>query len=133
MSGIQASRGCRIRFHPSGYRVVMYYDSPGQFFNESGKPVGEEVAAQAGYDVEELGRERKKRERIEELRRKAEAEFATVEQKVEKELSASSTGGMVVKHVGGGKYAVFDSEGVRLTKRGLTKEEAELLASDEGG
>jgi hypothetical protein len=41
---INRNRGCAIRLHPSGMRVVMYYDAPGEYFDERGEQLKPEVA-----------------------------------------------------------------------------------------
>lgn len=129
MAAIQRSRGCTIRFHPNGFRVFMYKDEPGKWFDERGEEVTDKVAQRAGFDVETLRRERAKREKLEQYRQRVEQEFESKEQDVARLLSAR-TEGLEVKHIGAGKYAIHDAEGVRLTQRALTKREAEELISD---
>lgn len=129
MPAIQRSRGCTIRFHPDGFRVFMYKGEPGRWYDERGETVTEKVAQRAGFDVETLQRERAKREKLEQYRQRVEQEFASQEQDVARLLSAQ-TEGLEVKHIGAGKYAVHDAEGVRLTQRALSKREAEELISD---
>lgn len=126
---INRNRGCTIRFHPSGFRVIMYKDTPGEYINERGEPMAEKLAEQAGFDVKMLRKERMKRQRMAEYKAKVEAEFATEQEDVETLLSAPESG-LTVKHVGKGKYAIVDDEGVRLTKKPLTKAEAEVLIND---
>lgn len=51
MSKIDRSRGAHIRLHNSGMRVVMYPDSPGEYFDGVGKPTTAKMAQEAGFDV----------------------------------------------------------------------------------
>lgn len=129
MGAIDRARGCSIRIHSAGFRVVMYKDAPGVFYDERGQKVSEAVAAQAGFDTETLGRERQKQERMAEFRKQVEAEFATEQEDTEKLLSMPSEG-LHVKHIGGGKYAIMDDDGNRLTQKPLTKDEAHTLIED---
>jgi hypothetical protein len=59
VSRIQRNRGCQIR-KAAGLKIVMYYDTPGVYYDGIGNVVSDELAAQAGYDVEKLAIERKK-------------------------------------------------------------------------
>lgn len=129
MGRIDRNRGCTIRLHPSGFRVVMYQDAPGEYVDERGTEVTERVAEQAGYDVATLRRERLKRARLAEKRAEVEREFSTEQEDVEKLLSAPQQG-LAVKHVGKGKYAIIGEDGQRMTKKPLTKAEAETLMED---
>ncbi len=62
--GIDVNRGVRIKRHPSMGLVYMYIDTPGVFLNTFGKEVPDKIASQAHFDVETLGKERIKRERM---------------------------------------------------------------------
>lgn len=127
--GIDRDRGCTIRFHPSGFRVAMYKDAPGEYLDERGEPLSEKIAEQAGYDVHSLARERAKKRRLEQYKARVEEEFATEQEDVETLLSVPESG-LEVKHIGKGKYAIMDDAGNRLTKKPLTKAEAETLIND---
>lgn len=127
--GIDRNRGCTIRFHPSGFRVVMYKDAPGVYFNERGEPANERLAAQAGFDVPVLRKAKLKQERMAQYKAKVEEEFATEQDEVENLLSAPEEG-LAVKHIGKGKYAIVDADGERLTQKPLTKAEAQTLMDD---
>lgn len=129
MAGVDLNRGCTIRIHPHGFRVIMYKDAPGKYLSEAGDPLSSKLAGEAGFDVETLERERRKQERMAEYQAKVEAEFATEQENIETLLSAP-TEGLHVKHIGKGKYAILDGEGERLTKNPLTKGEAEVLIKD---
>lgn len=132
MANIDRNRGCTIKMHASGFRVVMYKDAPGHYYDERGEAVAERMAEQAGFDVEGLRRERIKKERLAAYQAQVEAEFATEEEDTERLLSQDAAG-LRVKHIGGGKYAILDSEGSRLTQKPLTKDEAQTLLEDIAG
>lgn len=132
MSGVDLDRGCTIRIHPSGFRVIMYKDAPGEYLGERGEPMTEAIAAQAGFDVDALGRERAKKKRLDEYRAKVEQEFADGQEELEA-LTAMSPEGLQVKHIGKGKYGILDEAGNRVTKNPLTKAEAEALIRDMSG
>lgn len=129
MSNINRSRGCTIKMHSSGFRVVMYKDDPGVYYDERGEEIADTFAKQAGFDVEDLGRQRRKKQRLAHYQAQVEEEFATDQEDTERLLSTNAAG-LEVKHVGGGKYAILDGEGDRLTKKPLTKDEAQQLIED---
>lgn len=132
MSGLDRSRGCIIRTHPAGYRVAMYYDAPGEYYDERGGEVTEALAEQAGFDTADLRRQRIKQQKLMEARQQIEREFATTEQDTAALLSTE--GEVEVKPVAKGKYALFDaSSGERLTTRDMTKQQAtEFLTAMRG-
>jgi len=107
----------------------MYKDAPGEYVDERGEGMLEKLAEQAGFDSVALRKEKMKRARLVEYQAKVEAEFATEQEDVESLLSVPDAG-LAVKHIGKGKYAIIDEVGVRLTKKPLTKEEAETLIND---
>lgn len=129
MGRINRNRGCSIRFHPSGFRVIMYKDAPGEYMDERGASLSEKLAGEAGFDVATLRKERVKRQRMAEAQARIEQEFATEQDDVEALLSVPESG-LTVKHIGKGKYAIMDEEGNRLTKKPLTKAEAQTLMDD---
>lgn len=132
MEGINRDRGCTIRLHPAGFRVVMYKDDPGVYLSERAEPLSDKVAEAAGFDIAGLDRERRKRARLAEYKAQVEAEFATQEEDLERVMSVP-TEGLHVKHIGGGKYAILNSEGTRVTQNPLTKEDAQELINDMTG
>lgn len=123
MSGIDLNRGVIKRNHPAGMQICMYHDNPGVFYDERGLMVKNELAKAAGFRVDELVRQREKNLRIEEYRKRVDAEFESDEDKL---AAAASKGSMVVKSIGGGAFAVFDGD-ERITSVPLTLEEAENL------
>ena len=73
--GLDYSRHPRFQRHKdNGFYVVAYDSSPGEYFDESGRPVSDEIAAEAGYNVAEDRVERDKRQRIAQARVDADME-----------------------------------------------------------
>lgn len=116
-------RGAHIRFTPSGIAVYHFPDwredpndqssrfhegMPGHFYNEHGDEVAPQLAAEAGFDVEKLTKERKKRERIAQAQAMIEAEFSDAPTK--REVVKEENGYKVV-HVGNDRHNVEDPEG----------------------
>lgn len=61
---VNVDRGCEIRHTVEGIAVYMYVDLPGVWYNEHEAEVGPEAARMAGYPVDALLFERKKREAV---------------------------------------------------------------------
>lgn len=60
MLEVDLDRGMEIHSHPStGMDVFMYVDDPGVYLSAHGTPVSEQLAEQAGFDIERFGRERR--------------------------------------------------------------------------
>lgn len=137
MSGIQRSRGCIIRTHrKGGFRVVMYHDQPGDYFDERGLPLSDDVAKAAGYDVVKYAREKEKLSKLSTYKRVLDAEYASAEEAIAQAMSDGDN--VVARHVGGGQYLLFDPDGNKLLKKPVNREEAALLIGefgtfDEGG
>lgn len=124
MSAINRARGCIIRIHPAGMRVIMYHDSPGVFVDERGESVTQKVAAAAGYDVQRLAKQKRKQEKLHRLQAELDREFSDQEDAIARAMS--SDGKLTVKATGGGQYAIFNND-TRVTTHALNKKEAETL------
>ncbi len=72
----QPNGGVIHRQGPGGIGVFMYNDDPGVFLNERGAPVSERFAEAAGFDVQSLGRQRRKKVAMEAAGKAVEAEFS---------------------------------------------------------
>ena len=131
---VDFDRGVNIRLHKSGIRVCMYLDDPGAFYDANGDPLADSYAAQAGFDVEGLTRERKKREALAKAQAEIERDFAKRDADYERVAEAAVMGSLTVRHISRGKYAVFSEAGEQVTQGSFTKEQAEkLLATVSGG
>lgn len=131
MSGIDRDRGCILRFHPAGFRVGMYHDAPGEYFNEKGQPVSDEVARRAGFETEVMRKRREKNRRMEEFRRKLDAEFSGVEERFDEAVDQGGKG-VFVRYERENEYSVRTEAG-RLTPNDTDLETAiELYESITG-
>lgn len=114
MSGIDRNRGALIRKHPAGMRVAMYYDNPGEFFDENGVQVSEEVAQRAGFDVGKMAKQRRKQKLLREFQERLDREFEETSNRVDQ--AAESDGeGVYIRYEREGKYSLRDADGERLT------------------
>lgn len=76
---VDVNRGCHIRIHKAtGMAIYMYIEMPGVFLNDHARPVPPELAAEAGFDVDKLLRDRRKREALLKATQAVEAEYSTV-------------------------------------------------------
>ena len=124
--GIDVNRGVMIKKHPSMGLVYMYMDTPGVFLNAFGKEVPEAVAKGASFDVETLGKERLKRERMREAMTAIELELELANSAEEENVLETRGGYRVVKLALGNAY-VYDDENNKLTPIAIPQEEAKLL------
>lgn len=127
MTGLDRDRGCVIRYHNSGMRVAMYYDAPGEYYDEMGNAVTDAVAAQAGFDVIRLRKEQKKMADLNAYRKKLDSEYAEQEELLAKAMSEGLEN-LEVRSTGGGQFAIFNGD-TKLTKFALDRAEAEELIS----
>ena len=127
MPRVDFDRGAILRLHPSGARICAYVDSPGTYFDMNEQAVPDSIAVEAGFNVEIDRRERRKTEALDKARADIEREFAAKDGDYAKAMDAAMLGPMEVKHMGGGRFALFDFEGKRVTEGKLTREQADKL------
>ncbi len=72
----QPNGGVTHRQGPGGIAVFMYNDDPGVFLNERGAPVSDRFAEAAGFDVQSLGRARRKKIAMAKVGAQVDAEFS---------------------------------------------------------
>lgn len=113
MSGIDRDRGCILRIHPAGFRVGMYHDAPGDYFNEKGEPVSDEVARRAGFETEKMRKRKEKQRRMAEFQKKLDAEFGGLEQRFDEAVDKGGKG-VFIRFERDGEYSVRTETG-RLT------------------
>ena len=131
MSGIDRDRGCVLRIHPAGFRVGMYHDAPGEYFNEKGQPVSDEVARRAGFETDMMRKRREKQRRMAEFQRKLDAEFSGVEERFDRAVDGGGEG-VFIQYERSGMYSVRTPDG-RLTPNDTDRDAAiELYESITG-
>lgn len=121
---LDLDRGVIMRPHPSGIKIAMYRDAPGEYLSERGDKIDPELAKQAGFDTDRDNRDRVKKQRLAAYKEQLEQDLATEEENLARALSSDKYD---VRHVGGGQYAVFDADGEKVTKVALSKKEVELI------
>lgn len=120
MSKIDRKRGCAIRKHRKGFRVVMYYDDPGAYFDETGVPATVELAKEAGFDTDKYAAERVKHLK----RKKFENDLAAGLADDEAGLAVVNKGKLeVVAGQKPGTFRIVDGNGKAVTKTPMTAEE----------
>lgn len=128
---IDYRRGVRKRVHPaSGVEIFMYKDQPGVFLNAFGKEVGEDIAHQAGYNVDKLKRAKLRQERMELARQTIEEELeaSTDERRVVYEV-----GDYVLVDVGEGRTYIEDVDGNRYVGTPMPFEQAKTVVDSMAG
>jgi hypothetical protein len=124
MPAIDYNRGVQIRRHKmSGIDICMYKDQPGVFMSMLGTPIQAQLAAEAGYDVERLGKEKLRRERIAAAAAVIDAEFrAETQHEVVNERN-----GVQMVAIGNDRFVLQDKDGMKLADRHFTEPEARRL------
>lgn len=75
-SKIDVVRGVSVRKHfASGMLVYMYIDQPGVYLNTFGDEVSEKIAAEAGFEVVQLGKAKKKADMVSRYMQEVEAQL----------------------------------------------------------
>lgn len=128
MSKIDRNRGAIIRMSPEGYRVVMYIDTPGVYFDENGVKVDRKIAEASGFDTVGDRKLRAKQKLRSNYERQIGTKFAEMEQRMEEilENNPNALDEMEVKEIIPGNFAVVIGD-VPITETRLTQEEAVTL------
>jgi hypothetical protein len=106
--------GVIINIHKNtGMDVFMYVDEPGVYLNAHGDKVAQEIAAEAGYDVEKYSKARVKMDRKKQALAMIDAELADEKDVVE--VALAERNGYKVVSTGLGRHHVVDPDGNRLT------------------
>lgn len=121
---IDFDRGVVMRSHPTGVTVYMYIDEPGTFRNAFGTEVSDTLAAEAGYDMKSLSKQKLRRERVARAMEAIDADL--MEQGVTKKVVVSRAGFNLVD-IGLGRYNVEDPDGHSLNPSPLSKEQGKAL------
>lgn len=129
---IDYDRGVHITTHQAtGIDIFMYVDDPGVYLNAHGGNVSEELAREAGYDVEKLAKERTKKSRKDQALKMIDAELAD-DKDVREELVAERNGYKIIT-TGLGRHHLIDPDGNRLTNMPLPLEAAQKLLNGMAG
>lgn len=121
---IDYDRGVMKRTHGLGLDIYMYLDTPGHYLNAHATEVSAELAKQAGFETETLGRKRLLNERLHEANEKIRAELdaAANERKIEQEVE-----GFKLIDLGLGNYMVAGPDDVNLLPKPIPKQQAQML------
>jgi len=125
--------------------VTMYHDDPGVFMFDDGSIAPDDIAASAGFEVEELRRKGDHKRRIAEAQAELEREFAEKTAAISEEIESESEAVAAAiedevgnaadlpvynaRHKGRGRYSVFNPNGEEVAS-GLDKESAEQFAAE---
>lgn len=122
---IDYDRGVIINTHRTGMDVFMYADDPGIYLSAHSLPVSEEIAKEAGYDTEKLGKERLRKERRLAAMEAIDKDLEDVKDMGEKIIKEDE--GFKLVHIGLERYVVRDPEDNQLNKGVLTQVQGEKL------
>ena len=129
MSKIDRNRGCIYRKSAKGYRVVMYVDTPGVYFDENGNRISDEIAEATGFDVTSDRKERARQKLRTNYERQIGAKFALMEQRMEDLLEVNSNliDQLRIVELTPGNFAIVDPDDAPISETRLTYEEAVVL------
>jgi hypothetical protein len=122
--------------HPSGYRIVMFWDEPGVYYDTLGAPANEEQARDAGFDVAPLARERTKQEQLAEAKRKIEQEYASESKRIhEGEPAPAPTppeaeGLVRIVRISRGVFNVVEVANETVLLEGVSRQQAESFVME---
>lgn len=132
IGNIDYDRGVIINTHQlSGMDVFMYVDDPGVYLTAHGRPVAENLAQQAGYDIEKLAKDRVKKARKMQAMSIIDNELSD-ESDVREDIVEERNGFQLLT-TGGGRHHVVDPDGNRLTMTPLPLESAQQLFNGMAG
>lgn len=125
MEAIDRSKPLRWSYHRTGVIVYMYKDKPGYYYDPHGNELPAQIAKEAGFDVEELGRERQ----IMEAKAKAAAEIeAEMRVALNSKTEIDAGNGFKLFKLGKSElYTIEDAQGRNVTPSALPKADAETL------
>ena len=91
---VDFNRGMIRRMTPAGVVVFEYKDARGAYMDANGKPIGEDMAEAAGFDLLGGRVEKRRKELVAEVQAEADArlreEFAGIQKRVEDEHAAEA-------------------------------------------
>lgn len=123
---IDLNRGVTYQVTREGVKVFVYVDDPCQFLSVHGHPVSEDLARNAGFDVEAYKKKCAYKQRLADAADAIRAELeADVDEETHKVVEERQ--GFKVISLGMGRAKVVDPDGAPLHKEGLTEEQAKKL------
>jgi hypothetical protein len=119
-----ARRPTHHRHKSNNFSIITYPDAPGEYFDEAGNRVSDELAREANLNVDEERIERDKRLAIAKAREDAEAEAARKIAAIRAEVSPTDvTRSLLTERQTDGLYRIRDLHG-NLLKESVTFDEA---------
>ena len=122
---LDLNRPFTSRKHPSGVRIYMHFDTPGAYFDESGRPVAHKLARAAGFRVDRDLIDRDKKHRLDSFRQELEQEFAGRSEELDR-AAALCDEEFRVTPMGAGGFKV-ERDGQLISEKSLSIGEAEEL------
>lgn len=123
---IDYDRGVLIMTHPqTGIDVFMYLDEPGVYLTAHAHPIAEQLAKEAGYDVEKYAKEKVRNERRAHANALIDKELDSETDVVEKVVEQK--GSFTLVSIGLGRHHLKDGEGNQITAHALTEEQGKKL------
>lgn len=111
---INYDRPTIIKMVPSlGMDVFMYKDNPGYYLSAHGKPVPDEIARSAGFDVERLSRLKNRKLAIQRATDAIGTEMDALDKAAR--TSVYSAGSYRVVDIGADRHQIEDTDGNNLT------------------
>lgn len=107
-----------------GLDIYMYVNQPGVYLNAHGNEVTEDLARQAGFEVDKHLKQRKLRAALSEAEREIRARMDAAQD--EKKVVVSRRGYTLVD-IGLDQFRVYDPDGDLLTKEALSKAQAQIV------
>lgn len=108
---IDVDRGVTIKMHEKyGMYIYMYKDTPGVYLDTFGKEVPAELAKEAGYDINKLGKSRQYMEKLNVAKAAIAAELEQPAEDAPKKVVKERDGIRVVD-MGRGRFLVETDEG----------------------
>lgn len=129
MSKIDRNRGAIYRRSTEGYRVVMYVDTPGVYFDENGVRVADQIAQAAGFDIINDRKDRARQRLRTNYERQIGAKFAEMEQRLEDMLEDNPNliEQLKITELTPSNFAITDADDTPISETKLTYEEAAVL------